>query len=1220
MAVQGVQIVSIERLDDSTVHRGDWVVVKAVVENTTGSDTGSFNVDLFKNASGPSDYTGHPGDLSYTVRSLPGGKKLSIDFVFRALADLNCVVVIEPQKSDPSNLVASSQLGIPVSQEELLEDSYEENDTFETAKLITFPANNAGINLVSKDDDYYIVEGKPGDSIAVDLYDYAPEVSNLDLYLYDSSRNLVASSEGVRERERVTYRIPGTGNATVSYYLYVKSGLNPETYLLRGKVGPLPEISVTISVAKSLLYIDNVSAKTDTVVVNATDPDTDRDTYARTDTSTIDQAGGHKLLDYHFNNKVSVTISNSGAPLGAEDYFYLDLFRNKPVIPVAGDFGNAYVRRINASDLNSSGTVSVSWFDTYLIPAQYTYYAMVDSDNLVVETAEDNNLSGPVQVRTDFSAEPYGSNDISYTYQNTCVNNGLSRWDYLCTHARRDGEATDVVVHWSDLFVSLQDKIKDVVRGISVIPDDENENYASWGGNDVHPVDASNNSAYISFITKSAGKYPGLVSLDDDYYVVGVGSKQYFEVRLDANANYGNLGISLSRVDNKTVIVSDNHFSARKTLSYYNGSDTALSLVVHVTPLEGTNASYSLEFVKKNIVPQYDLMVDSVTITPIRPPDGGASTSNNINIQVKNSGNDKISSASLLFLSSVSSGPVDWSASEVLSYSVVDLAPGKMAGFDIEVPVNPDPLYYHITLDPDNLLPEANENNNYGYYLADAASFSDDYMETVGSSQNDSFLNASVVGLKSYQNLKGLDSDYYYYDIPSGQKISVSVLFEHRYGDIDFDISTSPDSQQLVLLDVSETTDDNEYLEYENTTGSTQRLYLHVNPLGSGNGYSLVLKELVPSQKSDLAISALVTSPPQLSEGQIFRSTVSVVNNGPVGVAANQKVMLDFYIERLNSSAPSQLYGRYFTVLPKDLASGETFYYTFEYQLSAGDYQVYAVVDIQDSVDELDETNNSYQPQPLKVYHASIPDLAGSVVSFIEGNKSGSWEGVVRVDNLGLGQVASFEYLCRLVDLEGRELYRWPVAVDQTVLNGGDFVELQLELVLPQDLVSDEYMLSVELDPSQQIIELTEENNIAVSSSTLSYTSPLITLVVETLRTLDSVDGSDTVIELYMEVNNQLVFLRRSDDANGIYSFIKAAVFPGVYYVKVYSYGSQTGSYSFYSGLRPRSGVEERNLKVPASYEKNNSVNSATTVILEEIQNQSIDSSNDVDWYRIEVQ
>ena len=93
-------------------------------------------------------------------------------------------------------------------------DTYEPNNSFETAAALPYNAYINSYVSTSADVDYFKVYG--GRLTAFELVN--PEGADYDIYLYDTNFNLVSSSETTEQREAVGYYVPTYGN---TYYVKV---------------------------------------------------------------------------------------------------------------------------------------------------------------------------------------------------------------------------------------------------------------------------------------------------------------------------------------------------------------------------------------------------------------------------------------------------------------------------------------------------------------------------------------------------------------------------------------------------------------------------------------------------------------------------------------------------------------------------------------------------------------------------------------------------------------------------------------------------------------------------------------------------------------------------------------------------------------------------------------------------------------------------------------
>jgi hypothetical protein len=106
-------------------------------------------------------------------------------------------------------------------------------NTFSTALLIGLPAEGTGYLDSYDTDDYYVFYFSYGNTLSATLY--PPEGADFDLYLYDPSRVLVASStQGAGSEEEINYSV----NTSGYYYLRVYRFSGSGTYWLYVEQAP----------------------------------------------------------------------------------------------------------------------------------------------------------------------------------------------------------------------------------------------------------------------------------------------------------------------------------------------------------------------------------------------------------------------------------------------------------------------------------------------------------------------------------------------------------------------------------------------------------------------------------------------------------------------------------------------------------------------------------------------------------------------------------------------------------------------------------------------------------------------------------------------------------------------------------------------------------------------------------------------------------------------
>ncbi|MFX1277349.1 MAG: PPC domain-containing protein [Promethearchaeota archaeon] len=83
------------------------------------------------------------------------------------------------------------------------DDSYEENDTFNTAATISLNTNYYNLEVSDDDEDWYKVYVNSGNTLNVQIY-WSSSSYDIELYLYDSYQTLLDSSTGVSTSETVS--------------------------------------------------------------------------------------------------------------------------------------------------------------------------------------------------------------------------------------------------------------------------------------------------------------------------------------------------------------------------------------------------------------------------------------------------------------------------------------------------------------------------------------------------------------------------------------------------------------------------------------------------------------------------------------------------------------------------------------------------------------------------------------------------------------------------------------------------------------------------------------------------------------------------------------------------------------------------------------------------------------------------------------------------------
>jgi hypothetical protein len=1218
-SLYAVSDLSIQRVEifPTEAHVDDWMLVRVYVQNGS-EDVSNVSLDLFKNASG--DLNGRNGDMSYQIKRLAAGGLLPVDFVFKVKSSLNLRVMIDApnalhEQNRTNNL--SDLYPIPVDATALVDDTYEINNTRQTAPLIS-----GGVySLVSKDDDYFKIEAIPGDTVIVKIHNYEYQVSNLGLFLYDQSGNMVSASDGVGNVKNLSYRVGGSGNIKQTFYIYVKPGLNATGYILDVFTGKAPDIAVSSSVSVKKV-IEKTGIKKSVVLLDTV--------------FTLTQ------LKYHYKIEYTVNIRNNGEALKPGDFFYVDLFRNRTLKPDFGDYGNMGAIIVTASDFDATGLAQKSALlpvmdelpvvDGKITVGHYTYFAMADSDGYLLETNRDNNISGPVIVRADSTAGVFTDDSFEFSVE---MDNPLPAclaphincgYPVYTTYPElkalsNPNQNQNQGIEWK----SLLDQIDARIASETTLADDSLEkagaienDYIPWASQ------VTNSAFYISAIHKEAGHYDHLVAWDDDYYSVSVNPGETLECILQFRTIDGDLDLELYDTITHNLLAQSKTQFNREVVNYTNATAGARDYLIHVIPV-GVNPDYTMIINKFSSVPDRDLEITYFKVS--------ASTTNSannptldVNLRYKNRGSVALGGSQLDVYQSANPITSINGMLPIRSIGIMDVLGGEEKIVEMfNVPAGNN--YFYAVIDAPNNIIEKNELNNTAQTTASGTwAITDDNLErNSAGNNNNQYTNATRVPFGSYENLKALDDDWYVRSLASGKKLGLSLLYEVVKGDLDLSISrviSTPNGDVLELLSSQpgDGTDDR-YLEYVNTTAALQDIYIKVHPKISANVYTLNLEEKPSFGQTDLAVTSVVTSPQSGLEGDLYRTTVCVTNVGDASITSAEKITVDLVVTGLSGTAAMGQYSRYFAVFTDGLAAGSSLYATFEYHLTRGQYAISAIADSDNLILELSKTNNIFTGQKLVVSPQSLPDAAIEITNVQQSGKT--INATVTVSNSGDVQISSLNYRAYLREAlgngqSGRVAKTWDTT-DASVLNANDTLNITFTFTVDDYTPSGNYYFSLEADPDFLLLERSRSNNYRqFTLSQITVTAFAQTYYIDTFRTLKyGSSGVDTVMELYKDG----VLIRRNDDSGSKYSSIVAALAPGEYYVKIYAFGGAMGTYNFYGGASARTGIEEISLKDPSLYERNDAPGSANEYNMSAplIMKQSIDNLADVDWIHFTI-
>lgn len=1194
-----LKIVNVTRSSDA-LYSDEWFKVIVEVRNDGQAVAKNFRVDLFKNKPG-SPQVGKRGDLSYLIKRLAPDAILPIEFVYKLLSgSYEVYAVVDSDKkitetSESNNVSQPLSLVVGSSRSD---DNYEDNDTVSQAKVLS--GGSSSISLVSKDKDYFKIQALAGDYIDLQI-SFNHTAANLELYLLDVDGNVLSSSESQSNKEKIFYKVPenepqeGAESSTPEpkdFILLVEPGTSGNSYHLDVKIGSVPDLQVKIDFANAA-FVRTKEFK--------------------------DDSGNKTYLDF-YKVEGEVHITNLGAPLTLPAN--LDIFRNEKNAPKPGDFGDlasfhgecqktgtAWENRLQSGYLSVAPSLftedtedqtlkAVIPFCFEVVSGVFGVFALIDSDNHIKEFNEHNNVSASVQVVAGenefvddrFEADPAKQNDV----------------------------------HPNDLNSSTQN-----------------------GGT---PTVSESKEQYIQRITIGPGSHKNLIALDDDFYAINVGPKQSIDLSIDFMHSLGDLDLYLLDKNN-SEIASSTTAGNRETVTYHNESEEAAeTLFVRVTPVNGYNPGYHLNLVVLPESEEIDLIVTDIRYAPLQPKQGDTIE---VKLSVENKGNHTAKDVRLdLFsLPASSTGPVVGSISE--RYALLnELTGGQKKEIVIHVPASQGSFKFFAVADTKGTVAETNESNNVfgAVNYTVQAGVQDDELEIVGHTENgtpienDTPEKAKSLTMATFSGLKALDVDWYVYQLGNGQTLNADISFEHDLGDLDINMYkevTEYGRVQYVVVSSGISNTNNEKISFKNETGGALAIYIRVYPVNAPNGYTLALSQGEPPQTSgyaDLIVDSFVSLPKTPEDGDIIRTTVSVKNIG--SSPTEEDTYLDLFLSETTEPAPG-VYGDFFEVIGKGMAAGEILYYTFEYSLKQGSYSLYAVVDTDNLVLESKETNNVGGPRTLQVVGSNAANLAiSNLNSSTTSGQTGSILTSFTLSNTGKSDVVNPEVRFTLVDsldvLKANVIADFePVLIEQTISAGESIENVSATLPLDAYVPAGDFYIRVFVDWQNKVAELNEEDNL-VHSTIITIQSQRQEYVLETF----SSENTDTVMELYVytppvsedgaapvafEAGNvkaeDLTMIRQLDDSSsGKLAKISAGLPKGVYFVRVVGFQGDQGNYSLFVNTSSRTGLESIDPRNPQDYEDNNSSITATKANFGIVQNHSLSSSIDEDWFYFEVQ
>ena len=1153
------------------LHQGDLALVRVKVSNNGNSDAEGFSVDLYINAVSKSKINGKRGDLSYFAKKLDAGSTLDIDFVFKTYGSLNLFASVDPLGQIPdnnNNNNTSDGLKVEVG-EALVDDSYEENDIFDTAKPFAL-SNNSWVtkSLTSKDSDYYKVTASAGQNLVIKLYDYKNDNSNLELFLLDSSGNIIKSSESVYDQEKITFSVASSGTYTV----WVKPGVNPSKYILSAFIGSLPDIEIASEVLTTEKYYDK-DGNVYTPPQNNTDP--------------LPQ-GVQKL----YSNEFTVTVGNNSRALKANEDFYIDLFRNQSWHPKFGDIGNMSPLKVKSSDFDENGEFTIVYEDPRLEPGQYQYFFLVDSEGAIEEINRSNNLHArSVIVGTD--AQLKAKDD---TFESSAGKEN-DRHPY----------APNPVYHPDEMTLSEYNLL--------------NAPYASRA----QYIEKIR-------ITSSHGRYTNLKAYDDDFYVISVLAKSVVVLDLEYRRSMGDLDLKVYPLTSLNYIKSSVTSTNKETIILRNNGSVKKDYVVHVVPRQ-VNSLYSLNAKEYKSTPKADLQILSIVKKPqtdkgipivVTYKNNGSNSISDARVDIFAKGANALPTVGELSDYFFITGVIK-PGEKVVTDLVLPITSGIYYIFGIID--SPDHIaesyednnvYASGSVNGQNMLPddalekskvgqndsiESASTLNIGHYLNLRALDDDWFKVEVVPGQT---LRSEILFSHGFGDL---DLEFYTLHFVNTNPVQTLVASGSSQNDNEFaEYANTTSAVQTIYVRVFSRNEANAY-----------NLYFDLIP---NTGAA-----------SDLNISSVLTSPLSSPEGTLMRTTVVVENRGDKDITGAENIFVELLLLSNQAKASMGDYGNYFTVLTDGLKIGEKSIVSFEYRVAQGDYRVNVILDTENQITERDETNNNFRAQLITSIGGSGPDLSVSVNSVVEPTNQASPLVVnVSVTNSGQKQVNGFSIATELLEktaLRSFSVSKWPALNFTNTLASGQSANLSLELFLDEYTPTGTFDLEVSVDPYNSIKETDEENNSAVHSGvTLSGSNPVY---IETFRPhLKNAQSVDTRIELYVQNplnSDNLTKIRDNDDANGVYSALQVGLPSGTYFIRVFSYqAGSLGDYNLFINTKTRTGLEETTVTTPDADEPNNDHYSAKiyTLLKELIQHQSLDGAGaqgaiDEDWIRFVI-
>lgn len=1205
--------------------KNSWVKFRVTVVNNGPSEAYNIHVDLYKNEGQIG--AGERGEITHTIRRIQPGQEIPIDFIYRVKSGSYRVLFqIDPENALPetneSNNISSA---IPFTVEgALTEDPFEsvgggnENDDIDHARSIS---RDFSENLTLKDNDFYKVSVNQGEFIKARLRS-AAYVSAIDLYLYNPGKTIIATSKNHADYEELGMRAPSSG----TYYIEVrKNGSNDNPYFLELSVRRMSDLRTEIVAIRS----------------ERMDPDADETKEASIDnqnlegTQVTDNTPKYlvevdvKAEDISASN--DITWSDPCQPIVgclttdlvyAPEY-HIDLFINRKTQPKAGEVGDFPAYWISAEKYRTSTFVNpkdndeddytrhtqknyvIHTFQLVLGPGDYTFASVVDTENIIPESSETNNVS-----------------DLGYK--------------------RILGDRT------SDQFEDIDDTFPGALLSQGDYPEQ-----SSWDGREYFHVEVPSGKRLtftIDYI--KAGEDMDLYRLNSD------GTKE--------------LAVSDSGLNRESISVY-NGSSQTKTYYFMVGQPPVCNYILNILQCAYfKSASYDMKVAITNEF-DYDVAINSINYSP-QPPSYGETLY--IQTQVENRGTFPLENITLdIFLLGKNDPAPSSSDTSTTQIAIDSLAPGEKRVVDISTPISGGEYRIYGMLDKGNSIAETDDlqNNNFGpvalYINPALEAGSDDELESAGPeytdekgdtfTTNDMWQTATLLTSGSYDQLVAADQDWYKFRLGARKWFSAEVNFTDDVGDIDLMVGRTVKVQVYndkgEALDINHEKDiksdgvppllvdkfitiryagnlgDTEVIQYYNDSSVPLDIYLVAMPVGGTvNPYSLEVVTLDGNENglADLTIDSFLTTPSPTSQtkiygGDLIQTMVSVKNSG--SWMTTQSATVELYY----SGAPrAGEFGDLFQVIPAGMAPGETRYFTFEYSLSGGSYPLHLAVDPGNRVNESDENNNTVQA-PYNIV--------------VEGGQSGNIKATslsANIDSTGKRVSASFQIANSTYNTDfylkfqlvagpdDRVVYQWAPVWYQNLFNSGSSSRtLSFDNYLPPG----DAKLRMVVDWGNRVGEDNESDN-TITAAAGYHTSPNATFSIHTFG--EPASGADTVIELYRYQGtgdlggatvdpSKLNLLRRVDDRIGPFGADTVGLPSGLYFVRVYSYGSSMGEYyiAYGSGYQSWNVGDNTTANITLDEtEGDNAPPNASWLLENEPQRKTVSGWHDEDWYQFKVE